>query len=57
LRLIHQRLIGVLESNNVTPFEGEGRQFDPMVHEAMSVVERDEYQSGAVHTENRRGYF
>jgi molecular chaperone GrpE len=57
LRLIHQRLVGVLESNDVTPFESEGRQFDPMMHEAMSVVESDEYQSGTVYMENRRGYF
>lgn len=56
LRLIHQRLSRVLESNGVTPFQSVGQQFDPTVHEAMSVVESDEYESGTVYEEYLRGY-
>ena len=56
LRLIHQRLSRVLEANGVTPFQSVGEQFDPTVHEAMSVVESDEHESGAVYEEDRRGY-
>ena len=56
LRLIHQRLSRVLESNGVTTFQSKGQQFDPTVHEAMSVVESDEYESGTVYEENLRGY-
>jgi molecular chaperone GrpE len=56
LRLIHQRLSRVLESNGVTAFQSKGQQFDPTVHEAMSVVESDEYESGTVYEEDSRGY-
>ncbi len=56
LRLIHQRLSRVLESNGVTPFQSVGELFDPTVHEAMSVVESDEYESDTVYEEDRRGY-
>jgi len=56
LRLIQRRLDGVLQSNGVTPFESEGRQFDPTVHEAMNMVESDEHESGVVYKEERRGY-
>jgi molecular chaperone GrpE (heat shock protein) len=56
LRLIHQRLNNVLESNGVTTFQSKGQQFDPIVHEAMSVVESDEYESGTVYEESLRGY-
>jgi molecular chaperone GrpE len=56
LRLIQQRLSRVLESDGVTPFQSKGRQFDPAVHEAMGVVESNEYESGTVYEEGRRGY-
>ena len=56
LRLIHQRLRGVLEANGVTSFESKGRMFDPAVHEGMSLVDSDEYESGAVCEEYLRGY-
>ena len=56
LRLIHQRLSRVLEANGVTPFRSVGEQFDPTVHEAVSVIESDEHESGTVYEEDRRGY-
>ena len=56
LRLIHQRLSRVLEANGVTSFQSVGERFDPTLHEAMSVVESDEYESGTVYVEDRRGY-
>jgi molecular chaperone GrpE len=57
LRLIHQRLSGVLQSHRVTSFASVGLPFDPTVHEAMSTVESTEHQSGTVYSEDRRGYF
>ena len=57
LRLIRQRFNDVLHSNGVTPFDSEGEQFDPTVHEAMTVIDSDEEESGTVYTEHRRGYF
>ena len=56
LRLIHQRLSRVLDSNGVTPFQSVGEQFDPTVHEAISVVESDGHESDTVYEEERRGY-
>jgi molecular chaperone GrpE len=56
LRLIHQRFSDLLHSNGVTPFDSEGKPFDPTVHEAMTVIDSDGEESGTVYTEHRRGY-
>jgi molecular chaperone GrpE len=57
LRLIRQRFHDVLLSNGVTAFDSEGQPFDPMFHEAMSVIEAyDGGESGTVYAEERRGY-
>ena len=57
LRLIRQRFNDVLHSNGVTPFDSEGRPFDPTLHEAMTVIDGDGDASGTVYAEHRRGYF
>ena len=57
LQLIRQRFSDVLHSNGVTPFDSEGKPFDPTVHEAMTVIDSDGEGSGTVYTEHRRGYF
>ena len=57
LRLIRQRFSDVLHSNSVTPFDSEGKPFDPTVHEAMAVIDGDGEESETVYTEHRRGYF
>ena len=57
LRLIRQRFNDVLISNGVIAFDSEGQSFDPMIHEAMSVIDADEgRESGTVYAEERRGY-
>ena len=57
LQLIRRRLNDVLLSNGVTAFESEGQTFDPMVHEALSVIDGDDgSESGTVYAEDRRGY-
>ena len=57
LRLIRDRFNEVLRSNGVTAFESQGQPFDPMVHEAMSVIETDDEQaSDVVYAEEQRGY-
>ena len=57
LQLIHGRLNDVLLSNGVNAFDSEGQPFDPVVHEAMSIIEADNAQeSGTVYAEDRRGY-
>jgi len=57
LSLIRQRFSDVLRSNGVTPFDSEGKPFDPTVHEAITMIDRHEEESGTVYTEHRRGYF
>ena len=57
VRLIHQRLNDVLRSNGVTPFDSEGKPFDPTVHEAIAMIDSDGDESGTVYAEDRRGYF
>ena len=57
LKLIRQRLSDVLHSNGVTPFDSEGQTFDPTIHEAMTMIDGDEGESGTVYAEGRRGYF
>jgi molecular chaperone GrpE len=56
LKLIRQRLSDLLYSNGVTPFDSEGKSFDPTVHEAMIVIDSDGEESGTVYSEHRRGY-
>ena len=57
LRLIRQRFNDVLTSSGVTAFDSEGQPFDPMVHEAISVIDADDgRESGTVYAEERRGY-
>ena len=57
LKLIRQRFIEVLHSNGVTPFDSEGKAFDPTIHEAMALIDGDGDESGIVYAEHRRGYF
>lgn len=57
LRLIRERFNGVLRSNGVTPFESQGQPFDPMVHEAISVIDTDDKsESDIVYAEEQPGY-
>lgn len=56
LRLMHQRFNDVLHSNGVRSFESEGKPFDPNVHEAMTVIDGEDQDSGTVYAEYRRGY-
>ena len=56
LKLIRQRLSDVLHSNRVTPFDSEGKPFDPIIHEAMAVIDSHRTESGTVFSESRRGY-
>ena len=57
LRLMRERFNEVLSSNGVIAFESQGHPFDPMVHEAMSVIDtNDESESDIVYAEEQRGY-
>lgn len=53
---IHRKLLGLLESQGITPFPSLGEPFDPEHHEAIGVVESDRYERGSVAEEVQRGY-
>lgn len=46
----------VLSNNGVTPFDSKGHTFDPHRHEAVEMVETEEYAPGTVVGETMRGY-
>ena len=62
LRAIHKRLADTLKAQGITPIESVGRQFDPMMHEAVGAIEAGANEAGialepgAVVDETRRGY-
>jgi molecular chaperone GrpE len=55
VRLVHVELINTLERNGIRPFDPSGEQFDPTVHEAISMRE-GENGSGIVLDVVEKGY-
>ena len=61
LRAIYKRLADTLKAQGITPIESLGRQFDPLIHEAVGAIEvgadrAGNARPGAVTDETRRGY-
>ncbi len=56
VELVHQELIAVLARNGVAQFDPAGEQFDPAVHEALSVREEEGAQPGVVLDVIEKGY-
>lgn len=56
IQLVQRKLIGMLETYNVTPIAAVGEPFDPNVHEAISQEPSDEHESGVVCRELQTGY-
>jgi molecular chaperone GrpE len=56
LQAVHRKLLGLLEAQGVTPLDSLGETFDPELHEAVGSVQTEEYESGVVADELRRGY-
>lgn len=56
MKLLHRKLLSLLEAHGVTPFKSVGETFDPELHEAVGSVETDEFDSGTVVDEVQRGY-
>lgn len=55
-QMILSQFKDVLTNNGVTPFQSEGRHFDPHRHEAVETVETAEVPPGTVVEESLRGY-
>jgi molecular chaperone GrpE len=54
--LVYRKMLAILEEMNVQPIPAVGEVFDPNLHEALSQEPSDEYESGTVVREVRRGY-
>jgi len=56
MELIYQRLVGALTKLGLEPIAAEGQSFDPNVHHAIEMVERDDVANHTVIGEFQRGY-
>ncbi len=56
IELIYKNLIDLLKGEHVHPFDSEGEKFDPAYHEAILMMETDEYEDGTIINEIAKGY-
>ena len=56
IKLVQKEFHRILDENGVERIKTVGEQFDPHVHEAVSMVETDEHPDGTVLEEVRAGY-
>lgn len=56
VRMIHRKLMTLLESFDVIPFDSVGVPFDHELHEAVAIEKNNDSESGTVIDELRRGY-
>jgi molecular chaperone GrpE len=56
VRIIHNKLLALLESHGVFPFESVGTPFNHNLHEAVAMAKHGDRESGVVIDELRRGY-
>jgi molecular chaperone GrpE len=53
---VRKQLLDVLKTEGLSPIEATGEKFDPYRHEALMMVESEEYDEGTVIEEVQRGY-
>jgi molecular chaperone GrpE len=56
VQMVKKKLQRLLELEGVQPIETEGKNFDPYLHEALLVVETQDYSNGCIIEEVRKGY-
>lgn len=56
LQLLHRKLLGLLEAEGVTPLQSLGEPFNPELHDAIGLVQSEEFEKGTVTDEVQRGY-
>ena len=56
IKLIQRKLDALLDSENVGRIDVEGREFDPLEHEALAYQESSDHQDGEILTVVREGY-
>ena len=55
-RLIYKKLLALLETQDVRPFDSVGKRFTPDLHEAVAVVDDEDVEPGTIVEDMRRGY-
>lgn len=56
MEMIYKQLTTVLEGVGVSPIEAEGKEFDPMLHNAVMQSPSEDYDSGIIIQELQKGY-
>ena len=56
IELIYRKFLSALEAEGVVPMKVKGLQFDPNLHEAISLEPNEEYESGQIIEVLRNGY-
>jgi molecular chaperone GrpE len=56
IALIYRKLQTILEQEGVKPIQAEGKEFDPMYHEAITYEEVEGYEDGQIIEEVQKGY-
>jgi molecular chaperone GrpE len=56
MELIYNRLVDALKKMGVEPIRAEGLKFDPHVHHAVEMVQREDVEDHTILQELRRGY-
>jgi molecular chaperone GrpE len=54
--LVYRKLMNILESEGVTEMKVEGQQFDPNLHEAISLSPSPDHESGQIIEVLQKGY-
>ena len=54
--MIHTQFKDVLASHKVSPFQSEGMNFDPHLHEVIEIEETEKHEEGMIIQEFLRGY-
>lgn len=57
IELLKKEFLRILEENGVKKIETKGKKFNPDIHEAVGVVETDEFEDGVIVEEEQPGYF
>jgi molecular chaperone GrpE len=56
LDLIYRQFLDILKKRGLTQIDAKGMAFDPLFHEAVEIVERDDVPEGMVVEEVQKGY-
>ena len=56
IQLIFDKLTKILLDKGIEPFESQNENFDPEIHEAISIVNDKKFEDGVIINEYLKGY-